>query len=91
MGIDHVGICTDMSHGTYPDGDRVRGKRLAGRYGDMIEGNPRSRLRAVEGFDNWGQILDVVEALGTAGFSAADTAKILGGNWLRLFRQVWGG
>jgi membrane dipeptidase len=24
------------------------------------------------------------------GYSAEDVTKVLGGNWLRLFRQVWG-
>lgn len=91
VGVDHVGVGTDMSHGTYPDGDKTRGKRLAGRYGDMIEPNPRSRLRAVDGFDNWGQILDVAEAMRVRGFTNAEVEKILGGNWLRVFGQVWGG
>ena len=90
VGVDHVGIGTDMSHGTYPDGDRIRGKGLAGTYDQTIEGNPRSRLRAVEGFDDWGQILDVTAALRARGLSAADVDKILGGNFLRVFRQVWG-
>ena len=91
VGVDHVGIGTDMSHGTYPDGERMRGKKLGGRYADVIEPNPRSRLRAVEGFDNWGQLPQVAAAFEKRGFSAADVAKIFGGNWLSLFRRVWGG
>lgn len=91
VGVDHVGIGTDMSHGTYPDGDRIRGKGLGGRYDQIIEGNPRSRLRAVEGFDDWGQVPDVTAALSARGFSPAEVDKIMGGNFLRVFRKVWGG
>lgn len=94
VGIDHVGIGTDMSHGTYPDGDKIRGlasKRIVGGgYADHIERAPRSRLRYVEGFDDYGQLPTVIERLQARGYSGDDVAKILGGNYLRVFRQVWG-
>lgn len=94
VGIDHVGVGTDMSHGTYPDGDKIRGlpsKRLVGGgYADHIERAPRSRLRYVEGFDDYGQLPNFIELLGGRGYSTEDIAKILGGNYLRVFRQVWG-
>ncbi len=95
VGIDHVGIGTDMSHGTYPDGDKIRGlasKRIVGgSYASHIEKAPRSRLRYVEGFDDYGQLPDVVKLMKGRGYSEEDVAKILGGNYLRVFRQVWGG
>lgn len=92
-GIDHVSIGTDMSHGTYPDGDliRTRNSSSAGRYSELIEVSSRSRLRYVEGFDDYGQINGVIEALGKRGYTDADIAKILGENLLRVFRRVWGG
>lgn len=93
VGIDHVSIGTDMSHGTYPDGDliRARNKGSASRYSDLIEVSSRSRLRYVEGFDDYGKIVNVIDALSGRGISKDDIAKILGGNLLRVFRQVWGG
>jgi membrane dipeptidase len=94
VGIDHVGIGTDMSHGTYPDGDLIRGlpskRSVGGQYADHIECAPRSRLRYVEGFDDYGQLPDVVEALQKRGYTDEDVAKVLGGNFLRVFRRVWG-
>ena len=93
VGIDHVGIGTDMSHGTYPDGDliRTRNAGTANRYAEMVEGSPRSRRRYVEGFDDYGQLLDVVAAMEKRGFGADDVAKVLGGNLLRVYGDVWGG
>lgn len=94
-GIDHVGIGTDKSHGTYPDGDLIRGtvsKRLfSNEYATHIEVAPRSRLFHVEGFDDYGQLPQVKEALATRGYDDTDIAKILGGNFLRVFESVWKG
>ncbi|HNQ98784.1 MAG TPA: membrane dipeptidase [Trueperaceae bacterium] len=94
VGIDHVGIGTDMSHGTYPDGDKIRGlpskRSVGGAYADHIERAPRSRLRYVEGFDDYGQLPTVVELMKKRGYSEEDVGKVLGGNYLRVFRAVWG-
>lgn len=92
VGIDHVGIGTDMSHGTYPDGDLIRGhgKGVVNDYARYVEGNPRSKLRNVEGFDDYSQLLDVVDALQRRGYKQTDVEKILGGNFLRVFTTVWG-
>jgi len=94
VGIDHVGIGTDMSHGTYPDGDKIRGlpskRSVGGAYADHIEKAPRSRLRYVEGFDDYGQLPGVIEKMKGRGYSEEDVAKVLGGNYLRVFREVWG-
>lgn len=94
IGVEHVSMGTDMSHGTYPDGDLTRNK-LKGLTGDaytqLVDSSPRSRLRYVEGFDDFGQLPDVAEAMMGRGFSKAEVEGILGGNLLRVFRQVWGG
>lgn len=92
VGIDHVGIGTDMSHGTYPDGDLIRGRSPAvgGSYGAVVEASPRSKLRYVEGFDDYSQLLNVVDGLGRRGYNQEEIMKVLGGNYLRVFRQVWG-
>ncbi|MGG5824081.1 dipeptidase, partial [Falsiroseomonas sp. HW251] len=93
IGSDKVSIGTDMSHGTYPDGDMVRGKLggLTGdRYTQIVDSSPRSKLRHVEGFDDYSAVPDVAEMMMKRGFSRAEVEGILGGNLLRLFRTVWG-
>jgi membrane dipeptidase len=95
VGIDHVGIGTDMSHGTYPDGDLIRGlpgkRTVGGAYADHIEESPRSRLRYVEGFDDYGQLPTVATGLLARGYGEEGVRRVLGENYLRVFREVWGG
>ena len=94
IGVDRVGIGTDMSHGTYPDGDLIRSlsskSTVGGPYAQHVENSPRSRLRYVEGFDDYGDLSEVVEALRGRGYGDEDVGRILGGNWLRVFGEVWG-
>lgn len=80
-GIDHVGIGTDFVreyvdevYATYPD-VRLEGIDLR----DTIEG-----LASPADLPNLGP------ALGARGFTEEDIAKILGGNFLRVFRAVMG-
>ena len=89
IGIDHISMGTDMSHGTYPDGVKLRGRKMGGGFNDLIEPNPRSRLRHVEGFDDYGHLPNVVDAMLARGYGSTGVDKILGGNLLRVFRDVW--
>jgi membrane dipeptidase len=43
----------------------------------------------VEGFDDYPQVVDVANRLLARGYSEEDVSGILGGNYLRLFEQVW--
>ena len=92
-GVDSVGIGTDMSVGTYPDSDLIRGRSRASGvgYASVVEASPRSRLRYVEGFDDYSGIGAVIEAMTLRGYHEDDIAKLLGGNFLRVFGAVWGG
>jgi membrane dipeptidase len=90
----HVGIGTDLSLGSYPVhrpdpwGDAVY-PNPAEEYGRAITPDPRSERRMVEGFDDYAQIVGVADRLLARGYSDEDVGGILGGNYLRLFEQVW--
>ena len=92
--IDHVGIGTDMSLGTYPDhthdpwGEPVTANP-GGNYAEVVTGNVRSPQRALRDFNCYPQVLNFVDRLLAAGYSDADVHKILGGNFLRVFDQTW--
>ena len=42
-----------------------------------------------EGLSSPAQLPNLAAALSGRGYSDDDTRKVLGGNWLRLFEQVW--
>ena len=96
VGIDHVGIGTDysslshphaadffltMSHSQYPGtaGAYIQafGNTLEGRYPEAV---PTAR-----------EYPQILEALIQGGFSKDDVDKIAGGNFMRAFREIWGG
>jgi microsomal dipeptidase-like Zn-dependent dipeptidase len=43
----------------------------------------------VEGFESSAEFPKVTEGLLSRGYSAEDVKKIMGGNWLRLYEEVW--
>ncbi len=91
---DHIGIGTDMSLGTYPDHahdpwGEAQWPDVADTYGRLITTDVRSPLRALDGFSNYAQITNLIDRLGGRGYSDEDIRKILGGNYLRVFEQVW--
>ena len=91
---DHIGIGTDMSLGTYPDhlvdpwGEPAYASS-AGAYPTVVTGNVRSPMRALKDFNSYPQVVDFAAALRGRGYTDADVGKILGGNFLRVFGQVW--
>jgi membrane dipeptidase len=92
--IEHIGIGTDMSLGTYPDHwhdpwGEPDYPNPSGNYAEVVTGNVRSPQRALRDFNCYPQVLNLVDRLLAAGYSDQDVHKILGGNFLRVFDQVW--
>jgi membrane dipeptidase len=91
---DHVGISTDMSLGTYPDheSDPWGGPvfpNITEQYDRHVTNDIRSHMRNVNGFSDYAEIVSVAERLLERGYSDNDVHKMLGGNFLRIFDQVW--
>lgn len=91
---DNIGIGTDMSLGTYPDhdydpwGEPVY-KDVTGAYNTHITPNIRSPLRMVDGFSNFTEVLNFIDKLKKRGYNDFDVQKILGENYIRVFKKVW--
>lgn len=97
-GIDHVGIGTDKAGpgpGTssmvkYPEGMR------AGLPGDFNWGGFRTEEHRIgpeydiEGFASFGDWPNITVALAAAGFNEQELRKLLGLNYLRVFRDIVG-
>lgn len=91
---NHVGIGTDMSLGSYPPhkpnpwGEPAAAGHTA-RYNEHVTGRVRSPKRSLKDFNSYPQITNLIEALEANGYSERDIEKILGGNLLRVFDEVW--
>ena len=79
-GIDHVGIGTDRSHNFGPPD-----------YAWMRKGQwTRGKVPPADWFRELSGIGTVEPALARAGFTPAEAKKIARGNWLRVYRAVFG-
>jgi membrane dipeptidase len=92
-GVDHVGIATDLSERVYSDPvvwDSEWGP--GGMYPDMVRHLKWYTFtsRWVEGLESSGDLPVLTAGLVSRGYRDEDILKILGGNFMRLFRTVWG-
>ena len=91
---ENIGLGTDMSLGTYPDhisdpwGEPAY-RDVTGIYNAHISDNIRSPERMVDGFSSFPEVLNFISRMKKRGYGEADTRGILGGNYLRVFEQVW--
>jgi membrane dipeptidase len=87
VGVDHVGVGSDFFEGE----SLVRFEHLFRvRYPDVIRHYTIDTVYA-EGFDRVATFPRLTEALVDRGLGDDDILKILGGNFLRVFRAVWKG
>ena len=86
VGVDHVGIGTDIfadpTHGTWWNSNtRMRYPEICGGMTYDTHG--------LAGFEHHTEFPAVVEAMVKHGYSATDIVKIVGANWMRVFRAAW--
>lgn len=85
-GIDHVGIGTDFFEG------KTAATWLTNSiYPEFKSSYATVNSRRAVGFDGINDLPRVVEGLLGRGHSDESIRKLLGGNFLRVFRQVWRG
>lgn len=88
VGIDHVGIGSDWSPEFAPQLVRLLNEEV-GSLGFRKEHRVDFGAR-IEGLDSWADWPKVTEALVARGFSDDEVRGLVGGNFLRLFREVVG-
>jgi membrane dipeptidase len=105
VGLEHVGLGLDFVEGHVPGSLQPRAPRWgganlpAGSVGLAKMLPERLRDRAAEliylpyapGIQGSTELPNVTEGLLRRGYRDDDVRAILGGNWLRIFKQVWGG
>lgn len=93
-GIDHVGLGIDYYTGQHPVADtqqamaRYEASVACGRWDADVYPPPPHYYPS--GIETPRTLPNLTEKLIERGYSAEDTKKVLGGNWLRVFRDVWG-
>jgi membrane dipeptidase len=88
VGVDHVGLGTDIfadpTHGTWWNSNtRMRYPEICGGMTYETHGLP--------GFEEHTQFPAVAAAMRKHGYAESDIVKIVGENWMRVFRTVWRG
>jgi membrane dipeptidase len=87
VGIDHVGVGTDADF----DPDTFCAHLEQARFELTFPGflGDYGLEKHVEGFQSWSEWINVTRGLLERGYSEEDAKKVLGGNFLRVFQQVW--
>ena len=89
IGIDHVAIGTDYTQ----DQPKEFFDYLFSQQGTKYQERPApypDPLLHPEGMETPDKLVNVRRELVSRGYAEEDVDKIMGGNWLRLFREVWG-
>lgn len=92
VGIDHVGIGTDYTQDQPESFWRYIGSQQGTKYPSTFDdGTARYQDRQLypKGLETPDKLPNLADALARRGRGSAEIEKILGGNWLRLFRDVW--
>lgn len=93
-GEDHVGIGSDLSITPIDLTPAFRAKHAAfvrdrRSRGVMAPGEAENIFNYVPDFNTPRRMEQIADALAKAGHGSARIAKIIGGNWMRLFGEVW--
>jgi len=91
-GIEHVAIGSDREHRTVPDTAEERQKlvdELSRLYPDPSTMPPVGWPYFLSELNHPRRMETIVEGLAARGYGVGDIAKIMGGNWYRLFQEVW--
>ena len=95
VGIDHVGLGIDYYLGQHPVEDD---ERAQARYEGLVAAGhwrpgeyPPPPYIYPQGIETPRTLPNIGPALAARGFSADEMKKILGGNWLRVLGEIWGG
>ncbi|GAH06091.1 unnamed protein product [marine sediment metagenome] len=91
---DNIGISTDMSIGTYPEHESdpwgsPAYPNITEAYDRHVTDDFRSPQRNLDGFSDYAEVVNLAEGLLERGYKDEDVKKILGGNFLRVFEEVW--
>lgn len=86
IGVEHLGVGSDMDPDGYDDIPEPAYSALKGGYKDSY--SFRDKIDT-DGFDHPKRMYDLTEGLIRRGYSNADIEGILGGNFKRALASIW--
>ncbi|SNT74483.1 membrane dipeptidase [Amphiplicatus metriothermophilus] len=86
VGVEHLGIGSDMDADGYDDLPEAAYERLKSGYKDSYKF--RGKIDT-DGFDHPQKVFDLTEGLVRRGYSDSDIELILGGNFKRALGEIW--
>lgn len=89
VGVDHVGLGPDFVCGHEKLYENIL-KNLDDHSTFPPEMLGEGALKLVKEFKDISYLGNVIKGLKERGWSATELDKLLGGNWLRVYKQVWG-
>lgn len=94
VGVDHVGLGLDYFAGQHP---YVSDEQAMATYRRYLEigmwtpgAYPPPPYIYPQGIETPDKAANLTEGLLRSGFNTEEVRKIIGGNWMRVFRAVWG-
>jgi membrane dipeptidase len=91
VGIDHVALGPDFICGGEAGYEKLlTDVDAAGLIHFPSEMLSDGNVRLVEGYENISQVGNVIKGLKDRGWTQKELNKLLGENWLRVYKQVWG-
>ncbi|MFC1442410.1 membrane dipeptidase [Streptacidiphilus sp. N1-10] len=94
VGVDHIALGLDYSEGQHPYSNLEQAQAIYDKFvetGEWLPGTyPPPPYHYPKGIETPASAVNLTEGLLNAGFSTEEVQKIIGGNWMRVFREVWG-
>lgn len=95
VGVDHVGFGSDMSDKHFAEdlptsgGYGERHDRLLAEHPEVFSSSDSSEYVPPHGLERHTMLLNLTRGLVGRGYTDTEIEKILGGNFLRVFDEVW--
>ena len=86
IGIEHIGVGSDMDLDGYDDLEPAALQSLKAGYKDSYRFRDKIDI---EGLDHPKRMFDLTEAMIRRGYSDAEIKAILGGNFIRVLTAIW--
>lgn len=87
VGVEHVGVGSDIDMHGYDDMPPVMNSALRASYKSSMAFRDRMDT---DGFDHPRRMFDLVDGLISRGYADEEIEAVLGGNFQRLLARVWG-